>query len=272
MMTHDIITALHKVRQIQPLVINMTNDVVTNYCANALLAVGASPIMANSRHEMAELISMAGALVVNIGTLNETRVNQMHYAIECANHAGIPVVLDPVGCGATKYRTQVSQTFCTLAENLIIRANASEIKALSGMKGNTKGVDSTAESTDVIDAGYQLLRPGVSGIVISGATDVIISPTQQVHLYNGSTLMPYVTGTGCSLSAMVGAFAAVGETSGFAATAIWGIAGEITSHKAQGPGSFAALMLDNVYQLDNNQISNTFRGDVIANNSAMNLV
>ncbi|WP_342608445.1 hydroxyethylthiazole kinase [Vibrio tritonius] len=263
---------LEIVRRERPLVINMTNDVVMNLCANSLLALGASPIMAHSRQEMAELIPLAGALVVNIGTLDEKRVAQMEYAIECANQHHIPIVLDPVGCGASAYRTKVSRHFASLARQLTLRANASEVIALAGhtpldntakgypLTGHTpsadelprgnKGVDSQDSTLSALSAAHHIREQYQTDVSISGATDIIVAQNHDYYLANGSPIMPYVTGLGCALSSLTGAFAAVGEHSGLTAAAIWSVVGEIAADRCDGPGFIAGRMLDILYHLD----------------------
>ena len=278
---------LETVRRERPLVINMTNDVVMNLCANSLLALGASPIMAHSRQEMAELIPLAGALVVNIGTLDEKRVAQMEYAIECANQHHTPIVLDPVGCGASTYRTKVSRHFASLARHLTLRANASEVIALAGhtpldnttevnplaghtpldnttggypLAGHTpsadelprgnKGVDSQDSTLSALSAAHYIREQYQTDVSISGATDIIVTQNHDYYLANGSPIMPYVTGLGCALSSLTGAFAAVGEHSGLTAAAIWSVVGEIAAERCDGPGFIAGRMLDILYHLD----------------------
>ena len=305
---------LETVRRERPLVINMTNDVVMNLCANSLLALGASPIMAHSRQEMAELMPLAGALVVNIGTLDEKLVAQMEYAIECANQHHTPIVLDPVGCGASTYRTKVSRHFASLARHLTLRANASEVIALAGhtpldnsaegyplaghtpldnstegyplaghtpldnstegypLAGHTpsidecprgnKGVDSQDSTLSALGAAHQIREQYQTDVSISGATDIIVTQNHDYYLTNGSPIMPYVTGLGCALSSLTGAFAAVGECSGLAAAAIWGVVGEIAAEQCDGPGFLAGEMLDILYHLDEATLSKRLKMNI----------
>jgi hydroxyethylthiazole kinase len=245
-----IITALHKLRTQKPLVVNITNYVVMNNTANALLAIGASPIMAHSRQELAEMMSFSGALVINIGTLDSQWIPRMEFAVEQANLNNKLVILDPVGCGASKLRTQTSRKIAQQANKLIIRGNASEIIALAGEKGQSKGVDSLDSSEAAVDAANYLVETYQCSVVISGSTDYVITSKRQVKLQNGHEMMPHVTGMGCSLSALTGAFAAIGEETGLAATAVFGIAGEIAAEQSKGPGSLQLNILDALYQLD----------------------
>lgn len=256
--------ALNKLRAEKPLVVNVTNYVVMNNTANALLAIGASPVMAHSRLEIAEILEMAGALVINMGTLDEAWVHRMHSAVREANHAKRPVILDPVGCGASKLRTQTAQALMKLADQLIIRGNAAEIIALAGATAESKGVDSLNQSQQALPAAKALIAKKPCQIVISGETDYVVGPEQVYQLENGDPIMPFVTGMGCSLSALTGAFAAVGETSGIAATAVMGIAGEMAALEAKGPGSFQTVLLDTLYHLDAEQIKQRLKAQQIS--------
>ncbi|GAA0245867.1 hydroxyethylthiazole kinase [Marinomonas primoryensis] len=245
-----IINALHAVREQKPLVVNITNYVVMNNTANALLAIGASPIMAHSREEMAEMMSFSGALVINIGTLDSLWIPRMMVAVEQANNHNKVVVLDPVGCGASKLRTQTSRQIAEAANKLIIRGNASEIIALAGEQGTSKGVDSMDSSEAAVGAAQYLAKTYQCNVVVSGETDFIITADCQIKLNNGHIMMPYVTGMGCTLSALTGAFAAVGEETGLAAAAVLGVAGEIAAEQSKGPGSLQLNLLDALYLLD----------------------
>ena len=250
MLVEQIIQALNAVREQKPLVVNITNYVVMNNTANALLAVGASPIMAHSKQEMAEMMSFAGALVINIGTLDSHWTPRMRYAVEQANRNGKIVVLDPVGCGASHLRTETSRQIAQLADKLIIRGNASEIIALAGEQAQTKGVDAQDSSEAALGAARFLVNEYSANVVISGETDYIVTQNRTVSLSNGDQMMPYVTGMGCSLTALTGAFAAIGDETGLVATAVLGVAGEIAAERTQGPGSLQVALLDTLYQLD----------------------
>jgi len=245
-----ILSALNALREQKPLVVNISNYVAMNNSANALLALGASPIMAHSRKEMAELLCFSGALVINIGTLDSTWIARMLFAVEQANIHNKPVVLDPVGCGASTLRTETSRQIAAAANKLIIRGNASEIIALAGDKGQSKGVDALDSSEAALGAARYLRKTYQCSVVISGATDFIVTSEGQTQLDNGHSMMPYVTGMGCTLSALTGAFAAVGEETGLAAAAVLGVAGELAAMQSKGPGSLQLNLLDALYQLD----------------------
>ncbi|PSV44439.1 hydroxyethylthiazole kinase [Photobacterium indicum] len=248
--TQSICDALNTLRQQKPLVVNITNYVVMNNTANALLAIGASPIMAHSQEEMAEMMGFAGSLVINIGTLDSVWIPRMIYAVEQANANNKPVILDPVGCGASALRTNTAQQIVALADQLTIRGNASEIIALAGEQAQSKGVDALDSSDKAVHAAHHLATQNNCSVVISGATDYIVTTTATIALNNGHEMMPYVTGMGCSHTALTGAFAAIGEPTGLAATAVLGIAGEIAARDAAGPGSLQVNLLDTLYHLD----------------------
>ena len=263
-LTESIIAALALVREQKPLVVNITNYVVMNNTANALLAIGASPIMAHSRQEMAEMMHIAGSLVINIGTLDSKWIKRMLFAVEQANANNKPIVLDPVGCGASVLRTQTARTLAANANNLIIRGNASEIIALAGEASQTKGVDALDSSDTALAAAQALVAQYHANVVISGEVDYVVTASQTISLSNGHHMMPYVTGMGCSLTALTGAFAAIGETSGLAATAIYAIAGEIAAEKSAGPASLQLNIIDVLYHISAEQICQRLNMDVVA--------
>ena len=238
---------LAALRSQSPLVHNITNFVVMNFTANALLAIGASPVMAHAVEEVEDMVSIAGALVVNIGTISPFWVEGMKLAMKKASELGKPIILDPVGAGATPYRNQVLSELFAIASPTIIRGNASEIMALAGSNIQTKGVDSTASSADSVQAAKALSQRYGSVISVSGATDVIVSGEKIAYVDNGVALMTRITGMGCSASAIAGAFAAIESdpfSAAVSAAVTMGICGEIAFKKAQLPGSFQIAFLD----------------------------
>ncbi|OBT09506.1 hydroxyethylthiazole kinase [Vibrio sp. UCD-FRSSP16_10] len=246
----QIVASLQTLRDNKPLVVNITNYVVMNNTANALLSIGASPIMAHSAQEMSEMMGFAGSLVINIGTLDSVWIPRMLFAVEQANINGKTVILDPVGCGASTLRTEVSRQIAEQADKLIIRGNASEIIALAGEEAQSKGVDALDSSDSAVTAAKYCVEQYGANVVISGASDYVVTADATYKLDNGHEMMPYVTGMGCSHTAITGAFAAIGEVTGVAATAILGVAGEIAAEKSAGPGSLQMNLLDTLYQLD----------------------
>jgi len=240
-----------RIRASAPLVHSITNYVVMNTTANALLALGASPAMVHALEEVEDFTSISSALVVNIGTLSPTWVTAMQRAAVRAGERGIPWVLDPVGAGATAYRTDTARALLALRPT-VLRGNASEILAVAGETGGTKGVDSTAGSDAALEAATLLAQRHQCTVVITGAVDIATDGARVVRCGNGHPLMPRVTGLGCSLSALTGACLAV-ETDALhaaaAALAIAGTAGEVAAERAKGPGSLQLEMLDALYQL-----------------------
>lgn len=253
------------VREKSPLVHNITNYVVMNNTANALLAVGASPIMAHAHSEIIDMTSICQSLVINIGTLDEYWVESMLKAAQTAQELNKPFVLDPVGAGATAYRDNVLSQILPFKPT-VIRGNASEILALA--KRNTspsKGVDSTAQSTEAIEAARSLNEQFGSIVCISGETDIIVSQNRTIYLNNGNALMTKVTGLGCSATAIIGAFIAVIEdktTAVCAATALMSIAGEIAAKQASGPGSLQMHLLDKLYNITSDEFKSLLNIDL----------
>lgn len=243
---------IQQIRANAPLVHNITNYVVMNTTANALLAIGASPVMAHAREEVAQMAAIASALVINIGTLSGPWVQAMAAAMKVAGEKEIPIILDPVGVGATAYRTQTANQLLATAAPAVIRGNASEIIALVVSGAETKGVDATAAAESALTAGQTLHETTGSTVCISGATDYIIGGEAVVSISNGHPLMPRVTGLGCTATALCGAFAAVnpsGQQATAHAMATMGIAGEMAAESANGPATFQTAFIDSLYQL-----------------------
>lgn len=251
------------VRSKAPLVHNITNYVVMNNTANALLAVGASPIMAHAHSEIKDMISIIDALVINMGTLDEYWVKSMHMAIAQAQKINVPWVLDPVGAGATPYRNEVLKELVKLRPT-IIRGNASEIISLASQQAiKSKGVDSTHQSNEAIEAAQFLSQQFGSVVCISGATDIIIQKNRIAQLSNGHAMMARVTGMGCTASALCGAFAGTLPASPFDATvsamALLGVAGELAARQSNGPGSLQLHILDTLYSITENDFVNLLK-------------
>ncbi len=250
------------VRQQAPLVHSITNYVVMNNTANALLAVGASPIMAHAHPEVKDLVAISNALVINIGTLDEYWSSAMILAAEAAHNTGKPWILDPVGAGATAYRDEVLQKLL-IFKPTVIRGNASEIIALA--KANmttTKGVDSSAKSNEAIHSANKLMEECQSVVCISGETDIIISAQKSISLKNGHPLMTKVTGLGCSATAIIGAFIGISEDKRLAvaaAMALISIAGELAFKESKGPGSLQVNLLDKLYNITEEEFLNALK-------------
>lgn len=250
------------VREISPLVHNITNYVAMNFSANSLLAAGASPVMAHAADEVADMALIAGALVINIGTLDARWVESMVKAGKAKSEAGGVVVLDPVGAGATPYRTETAWKVIEECHPGIIRGNASEIMALMNADIKSKGVDSSCSSDDAVESAKKLaLRTGAV-VVISGETDYVTDGTRVETIANGSTMMPRVTAMGCTASSMVGAFAAVNPDlfeASLHAMALMGVAGEIAARNSAGPGSLLTNFVDTLYNITEEELAQTVR-------------
>ena len=244
--------AIAAVRTQSPLVHNITNYVVMNNSANALLAIGASPVMAHWVSEMEEMTAIAGALVINIGTLDDKWIEGMIAAGKAANKRGTPIVLDPVGAGATSQRTKAAWEIIDLCHPTIIRGNGSEIMALVDAGIKSKGVDSSASSDDALEAARKLASETGSVVVISGETDYITNGNEVYTVEGGHPIMTSVTGMGCTSTALVGAFAAVEPNAMVAATAamaVMSLVGERAAANARGNGSMQVQFLDELYNL-----------------------
>ncbi len=250
------------VRAHAPLVHNITNYVVMNNTANALLAIGASPIMAHARQEMDQMVALCHVLVANIGTLDEVWGDAMLQAARQAQTLNKPWILDPVGAGATSYRDQVLTQLIALRPTAI-RGNASEILALAhANRSQTRGVDSTAQSQEALTAAQALRELTGAGIGISGATDFIVldQPIMQVH--NDTPLMTRVMGLGCTATALIGAFLAVVENKTeamVAASALLSVADELAERISSGPGSLQMNLLDKLHNLTAAEFENTLQ-------------
>ena len=250
---------LRKIRKKNPLVHNITNYVVMNFTANVLLASGASPVMAHALEEVEEMVLLANALVLNIGTLSEEWVLAMIKAGKVANNNNIPVVFDPVGVGATKLRTNTAKRILREVKVSIVRANASEILSLSNNNVATKGVDSLHTIESNIGMVVELSKTFATTLAITGKIDIVTDGDGVLKIENGHYLMKSVTGTGCSASAIIAAFAAVESDTLVAAAsglAFWGIAGEKAAQKTLSPGSFQVYLIDSLYETSEEELQN----------------
>lgn len=251
----DVQRCLAALRHRTPLVHNITNFVVMEVTANALLAIGASPVMAHEPDELAEITSRAAALVLNIGTLSTAWIRSMHAALETALERGVPVVIDPVGAGASCLRTDVARALLHKSRAAHLRGNASEILALAGKEGGVRGVDSTMSSEAALCAARSLALEYGCTVSVSGETDLVTDGRAVCRITGGSPLMPRVTGMGCSASALAGAFAGVcaGEAPMLplvAAMSVMAAAGTEAARNATGPGGFLPRFLDSLYAMD----------------------
>jgi len=243
---------LSKIRAKRPLIHHITNAVTANDCANVTLSIGAAPVMAEAPEEAGEMVSMADALVLNIGTLSHQQVISMLNAGYAANARGIPVILDPVGAGATKMRTESARLLLDKIQIAVLKGNIGEIGVLAGVEGKVRGVDSWGLNGDPIKIGQEYARQTGVTVAVSGAADIVTDGNRVVLVGNGHPMMARLTGTGCMVASLVGAFAAVcsdGMTSSVAAFAAFGIAGERAAQKTSGPYSFRTALMDEIAAL-----------------------
>lgn len=245
--------SLGKLRERKPLIHQITNYVVMNETANATLALGALPVMAHAREEVEEMVGFAGALVLNIGTLSPAWVEAMITAGRAANERGIPVVLDPVGVGATTYRTETAKRILDEVDIAVLRGNAGEVATLVGVAAEMRGVESIGAGGDPAD----LARAAGSslGVVasVTGPVDHVSDGERVVAIANGDPLLASITGTGCMSSAITGCFLAVADSpfdGAVEALVAFGVAGEDAAVGANGPGSFHVNLYDALAGLD----------------------
>ena len=254
----DVWADLQTVRQRTPLVHSITNFVVMNFNANVLLALGAAPVMAHAHEEVADMAGLAQALVLNIGTLEPAWIESMRLAQARSHERGIPVVLDPVGAGATPYRNRALAGLIDARAPSILRGNGSEIMSVAGLAAATRGVDSSASSDDAVGAARTFAQRTGAVVCVSGAIDhVVDAGGRWVRLANGHPWMTRITGVGCSATAMIGAFAAVQPDAWRAtasAMAVMGVAGEWAAERAQaaggGVGRMQIELLDALHLMD----------------------
>ncbi|MGI9950939.1 hydroxyethylthiazole kinase [Moorellaceae bacterium AZ2] len=245
-------TCIKRVREQRPLIHHITNLVVTNLTANVTLAVGASPVMAYAREEVADMARLAQGVVLNMGTLTQDVVEAMLLAGKAAKGAGIPVIFDPVGAGATPFRTAVAQRIIKEVPVDVLRGNASEIACVAGLGGQTRGVDAAGVPSHVAELTREIARKLHTVVVITGATDYVSDGSRLIAVDNGHPMLTLVTGTGCSATSVIAAFRAVeadGVEASAAALAYYGLAAERAAEAGGGPASFQVALLDALYNL-----------------------
>ena len=247
-------TTLRELRERKPLVHQITNYVVMNETANATLALGALPVMAHAREEVAEMVGLASALVLNIGTLSERWIEAMVLAGRAASVREIPVVLDPVGAGATAYRTDTARRILDEVRVTVLRGNAGEVATLVGAEAEVRGVESIASGLEPAELARQAGRQ--LGVVasVTGPVDQVSDGERTLAVANGHLLLAAVTGTGCISSALTGCFLAAKPDEPLEAAAealaALGVAAEDAAEGAAGPGTFHARLYDALAALD----------------------
>jgi hydroxyethylthiazole kinase len=246
--------SLRRLREAKPLVHQITNYVVMNETANATLALGALPVMAHAREEVEEMAAIAGALVLNIGTLSPHWVDAMLLAGRAANERGTPLVLDPVGAGATTYRTETARRLLDELDVTVLRGNAGEIATLVGVDAEVRGVESIGAGLEPAELAREAGRRLGLVASVTGPVDHVSDGETVLAIANGDPLLATVTGTGCMSTAITGCFLAVNRDAPFAAAAealvAFGVAGEDAARGAQGPGSFHVALYDALAALD----------------------
>lgn len=252
------------IREQNPLVHHITNYVTVNDCANVMLAIGGSPVMADEIKEVAAITGLASSLVINMGTLNERTVPAMMLAGKTANQKNIPLIFDPVGVGASSFRNQIAEELIKNLSFSIIRGNISEIKFIAGLGSQTKGVDASTNDwlseSDTQVIANQLASKLKCIIVITGKIDIIADGTRTIAIHNGHPMLSQLTGTGCMCSSLLGAFSSVANENYFEAAVgailTMGIAGEFAYENVgqDGNGSFRIALHDAISQMDDHMI------------------
>ena len=241
-----------QVRSKHPLVHHITNYVTVNDCANMCICSGGSPVMTDAAEDVPEMVSLANAVVLNIGTLNDRTVESMLLAGKTANEEGIPVILDPVGVGATAYRTLAASKILEKVDVAVIKGNHGEMGVLSGMGGKVRGVDSAGSSADQRSVVEGIAKRWNCIAASTGKTDYVSDGETSYRLSNGSSRMGYVSGTGCMLSSVIGSYVgACGASVGSVCSAIsaLNVASEMAEYDSDGPGTFKPVLLDHLYNL-----------------------
>jgi hydroxyethylthiazole kinase len=241
-----------RIKEKKPLIHQITNFVVMNDTANITLHIGALPVMAQAKEEMNEMTAIAGALVLNIGTLQADWVDSMKLAGKKANSLNIPVILDPVGAGATTYRTNTSLDLLNNLKISVLRGNSGEIGAISGAGGKVRGVENVGSLENPEIVALALAKKYGCVVAISGKCDIIADSKNVYFVKNGHELLTTLTGTGCMMTAVIGAFCGVEKDYALAtacAFAVYGLAAELAAKKAKGPGSFKVEFFDAIYNI-----------------------
>jgi len=243
---------LARVREKRPLVHHITNYVTVNDCANITLCAGGAPVMADAPEEAAEMAAMAGALVLNIGTLSSAQIDSMILAGRMANERGIPVILDPVGAGATRFRTESTERLLEDLEISILKGNAGEIGVLAGVEARVRGVDSHGVKGDIAAIAAELAAAREITVAVTGVSDIVTDGRQVLLVDNGHPMMGSISGTGCMAASVAGTFAAECRDpvrAAVAALAAFGLAGERAASGAHGPLTFRNALFDELANL-----------------------
>ncbi|HHQ45385.1 MAG TPA: hydroxyethylthiazole kinase [Candidatus Altiarchaeales archaeon] len=243
---------LSKIREQKPLIHHLTNWVTIYDCANVVRAFGALPVMAHAQEEVEEMTGIAGALVLNIGTLTPGFINSMMKAGKTANKKGIPVVLDVVGAGATRLRTESCAKLMKELDIGVLKGNAGEIGVLAGVEAEVRGVESISVSGDIRELAEKLAVEMNSTVAVTGKQDVISDGSKTYTVDNGHDYMSMIVGTGCMAASVIGCFTAVEADYAVAAASalgLYGLSAERAAEKSQGPGTFKQIWFDEIHAL-----------------------
>ncbi len=250
---------LKTIRETKPLIHQITNWVTIYDCANMTRAIGALPVMAHAPEECADMTKISSALVLNIGTLTVEIIDSMLLSAAAANEKGIPVVLDAVGVGATKFRDEMAAKILDSVHIDVIKGNYSEIAKLAGENAETKGVEATSIDADPGQVAKGLAKSKSCTVVMTGKADVISNGEKTFIVKNGHELMGSIVGTGCIAASIIASFAAVNPDYCDAsrdALCYFGVAGELAAEKSSGPGSFKVNLYDEVFNLSDETVKN----------------
>jgi hydroxyethylthiazole kinase len=243
---------MSQVREKKPLVHHITNYVTVNDCANITICSGGSPVMTDASRDVPDMVKLASAVVLNIGTLKPRTVEAMILAGKEANDKGIPVILDPVGAGATPYRTETVWKILDDVKVSVIKGNAGEIGTLAGTGGAVRGVDSAGAAADPKATVKALAKRTGAVVAMTGPIDYVSDGKRVAVLSNGDNYLETVSGTGCMVSSVVGCYTGalgVNIRTVCAAISVFNIAAEISAESAKGPGSFKVGLFDSMYTL-----------------------
>lgn len=253
---HDVVGSLRQLREKRPLIHHITNYVSSNDCANITLGIGASPVMGEDIGEVAEMVSLAAALVLNIGTPSPEKIESMIVAGKQAALKKIPIVLDPVGAGATGLRLQAANRILSELPVIVVRGNLSEASALLGIKDKMQGVDCRSERENGQEIAQQLSTKLGCIVAVTGKTDIVANGSRICSIYNGDALLTGITGSGCMTTSLVASYCSVAQDpfiGTVAGVATMGIAGEMAARRLkpdEGLGSFRVRLFDAVSKLD----------------------
>ncbi|MFH1055800.1 MAG: hydroxyethylthiazole kinase [Candidatus Altiarchaeota archaeon] len=258
----DAYSLLARVRDNKPLIHHLTNWVTIYDCANITRTFGALPVMAHAKEEVEEMAGHAGAIVLNIGTLTPELIDSMVLAGKVANRRKIPVILDAVGAGATKLRTESTMKLLHELHVDVLKGNQGEIGVIAGAKGKVRGVESMGVKGDPIEIAKALSAKLKNTVAVTGKTDIVSGGGETYLIDNGTPMMGSIVGTGCMAASVIGCFCAVENDyakASAAALGCFGIAGEIASHKAKGPGSYKEHFYDAAHSLDKKNVDSLLK-------------